>query len=124
MTIHSCFYCVNINHVLFTSGPNWITVTLSWPSGTVVKVLAYHAGGHGFEPPLEQFFYFLIKRFFFSFSSSFHIQTSFHFTSLFSYLHNLDVFFFFFFFLMLHVFSFLNLYKLTNSTITYFINYY
>ena len=48
-------------------GPNWTAVTSSWPSGAVVK--ACHAGGRGFKSPLEHFFFF---------SSSFHIQTSFH----------------------------------------------
>ena len=98
--------------MLFTTVPNWITVISSWPSGTVVKMLACHTGGRGFECPLEQFFFFV----FFLHPNLFSLH---YITSLFSYLHNLD---FFTFFLMLHVFSFLKLYRLTNSTISYFIN--
>ena len=30
----------------------------SWPSGAVVKVLACHAGGRGFESPLARNFFF------------------------------------------------------------------
>ena len=85
------FYCVNIN-----PGPNWITVMSSWPSGAVVKVLACHAGGCGFEPPLEHFFFYYYKKIFFS--SSIPIQTSFHCIILllfFSYLHKSDFFHFY-----------------------------
>ena len=73
----------------------------SWPSGAVVKVLAYHAGGREFESPLEQFFFFFFfeKRFFFY--PLFTFKPLFFFALVyfsFSYLHNLDFFFFFFFF--------------------------
>ena len=56
--------------MLFTSGQTWSAMTSSWPSGAVVKALAYHAGGREFKSPLEQFlffiyFFFFEKRFFF-----------------------------------------------------------
>ena len=59
--------------MLFTSGPNWTAVASSWPSGAVVKVLVCHAGGRGFESPLEQClsFFFLLLFFFIVFLSSF-----------------------------------------------------
>ena len=69
-------------------------MTSSWPSGAVVKVLAYHTGGREFESPLEQifFFFFLKKDFFFILFS----HSNLFFFALvyfsFSYLHN---FFFF-----------------------------
>ena len=80
MTIHSflyaVFYCVNINHVLFTSGPNWTAVTSPWPSGAAVKVLL--SRGRSWVRISAGAFFFFFFFFFFIISSSFHIQTSFH----------------------------------------------
>ena len=136
MTIHSFpFIC---NYLLCKHKPCAFYVWLNlecydviWPSGAVVKVLAYHAGGREFEPPLEQFFFFFFfffeKRFFFILFSH---SNLFFFALIyfsFSYLHNLIfflfvcfVFFFFYFFFQidLHVISFSNLYKLNNLLIS------
>ena len=69
----------------------------SWPSGAVVKVLAYHAGGREFESPLEQFFFFffffLKKDFFYPLSTFKPLFCALVYFS-FSYLHNLDLLFF------------------------------